>query len=47
LKRHGTTIKRDGREYFLTLHPAAAIRFQRFKKILEEDFKRLAKIIRG
>ncbi len=37
----GKFIKKDGREYFITYHPAAGIRFQKFKKILEKDFKKL------
>lgn len=41
IQRHGTRIERDNRTYFLTLHPAAAIRFQKFRKLLEEDFLKL------
>ena len=37
----GKFIKKDGREYFTTYHPAAGIRFQKFKKILEKDFKKI------
>lgn len=37
----GKLIKQDGKEFFVVYHPAAGIRFQKFKKILERDFKRL------
>jgi uracil-DNA glycosylase len=40
---HGKIIEeKDGIKYFLTYHPAAALRFpNKFKKLLQEDFKRL------
>lgn len=38
MKEHGTT-------YFLTIHPAAAIRFFKFRKVIEEDFQKLKKLI--
>ena len=31
------------RKYFISYHPAAGIRFQKFKKILEHDFKNLVR----
>ncbi len=45
LKVHGKVIEKDNREYFLTIHPAAAIRFDKFKKVIKGDFKKLKKII--
>lgn len=45
LKQHGKTIKKEGKTYFLTVHPAAAIRFEKFRKIMLEDFAGLKKII--
>ncbi len=41
MQHHGTIIEQDGRKYFLTLHPAAGIRFVKFKKIIEKDFKKM------
>lgn len=41
LTKHGTTMQENNRTYFLTIHPAAAIRFQKFRKVIEEDFKTL------
>jgi len=43
----GKLVKKDGREYFVTYHPAAGIRFQKFRKILEKDFKKIGETIRG
>lgn len=41
MRGHGKTIEKDGRKYFITLHPAAAVRFDRFQKIIKEDFQKL------
>jgi uracil-DNA glycosylase family 4 len=37
----GKTIKKAGKKYFITYHPAAGIRFSRMRRILEKDFKRI------
>ena len=37
----GKWRKHDGRDYFISYHPAAGIRFQKMKKILVRDFKNL------
>lgn len=42
---HGQIIKRMGRTYFITVHPAAALRFVPFRKLLSEDFTRLKKLV--
>jgi DNA polymerase len=34
----GKLIKKRNREFFITYHPAAGLRFPKFKKILEKDF---------
>jgi DNA polymerase len=39
----GKVIRKNGREYFIVYHPAAGIRFKKFKKILEKDFKKISK----
>lgn len=44
--RHGEIIKDKGRTYFITVHPAAAIRFLKMRKTFEEDFKQLAEIVK-
>jgi len=43
--RHGEVIKKDNRTYFVTFHPAAAIRFPKIKAQMVEDFKKLRKLI--
>lgn len=40
-KSHGTIIERAGRKYFLSYHPAAAIRFQKFKQTFLSDFQKI------
>lgn len=45
MKDHGKTFTQAGRVYFLTLHPAAAVRFVKNRKPLEEDFEKLKKIL--
>lgn len=46
-KEHGHVIEeKDGIKYFLTFHPAAALRFpNKYKPLLQEDFQKLKKII--
>ena len=38
----GKIIKKDGKVYFPTYHPAAGLRFPRIKKILEKDFRHVS-----
>ncbi len=45
VKEHGTIIQESGRKYFITVHPAAALRFTKMKATLLEDFKKLKTII--
>ncbi len=40
----GKLIKKNGKEFFITYHPAAGIRFQKNKKILKRDFKKFSKV---
>jgi len=42
---HGKVIKKDHRRYFPTFHPAAAIRFQKIKNLIIQDFSNLKFII--
>jgi len=37
----GKWMKLDNKEFFITYHPAAGLRFPRIKKILEKDFQLL------
>lgn len=40
-KVHGKVVRKADKTYFITLHPAAAIRFVKFKSLLESDFGKL------
>lgn len=42
---HGTVIKQKNISYFLTYHPAAAVRFVKFLQPLKKDFQKLSKLI--
>jgi DNA polymerase len=46
MRRHGATVRKDGRVYFLTLHPAAAVRLKRNMPIIEGDFAKLKGIVK-
>jgi DNA polymerase len=37
----GKWTKKDKKEFFITYHPAAGLRFPKIKKILKKDFKKL------
>ena len=43
-KRHGEIVKKDGKTYFITFHPAAALRFPQIKKLLLADFKKVVNL---
>lgn len=45
LKEHGKIIKRKGRNYLVTLHPAAVIRFSKYESLIREDFRKLKTLI--
>lgn len=42
---HGTTRDVDGRIYFLTIHPAAALRFPPLKQVFLQDFQILKDLL--
>lgn len=48
VKEHGKVIEeKDGIRYFLTYHPAAALRFpNKFKAFMQQDFEEVKKLIR-
>jgi uracil-DNA glycosylase len=45
-KQHGTTVRKDGRTYFITFHPAYAIRFTEGKRLFLKDFAKLKRLIK-
>lgn len=42
---HGQSTNEDGRIYFFMYHPAAAIRFTKFRKTFEADFQLLNQLL--
>lgn len=38
---HGRFYEGDGHTYFMTYHPAAALRFPKLKEVMKQDFKAL------
>ncbi len=44
-KSHGTFLEQNGKTYFFSYHPAAAIRFVKFKKVFLDDFQKLKKYV--
>lgn len=42
---HGTTLKKDGKTYFFSYHPAAALRFTKFRESFVTDFKKIKKLL--
>lgn len=45
LKDHGKIFEKDNRRFMATIHPAAVLRFPKFREILVSDFQKLKKII--
>lgn len=45
VSEHGRIIKKDKKTYFLTLHPSAALRSPKFRKIFLNDFNKLKLLI--
>jgi DNA polymerase len=43
----GRWVKKDNKEYFITYHPAAGMRFPKIKKILEKDFKKIGELLKA
>ncbi len=46
MKSHGSVVRKDGIMYFITLHPAAAVRIKRNMPIIEDDFRKLKVLVR-
>lgn len=45
VKEHGKIIEENDRKYFITVHPAAALRFLKMKQTLLEDFEKLRTVV--
>lgn len=39
LQEHGTIVRSEARTYVITLHPAAVIRFPKYKRLMDADFR--------
>ncbi len=46
MKEHGKIIDADSVQYIVTIHPAAVIRFPKYRSIIEEDFKKLTSLLK-
>jgi len=44
-KWHGKVVVRDGKKYFVTYHPAAAMRFPAVRKAMVKDFEKLGDML--
>jgi uracil-DNA glycosylase family 4 len=42
---HGKVIERNGKKYFITVHPAAGLRFPPLRETFEEDFQKLREVL--
>lgn len=47
LSAHGTLIERDGRKYLITLHPAAILRFPKYRPLFASDFEKVKELLAG
>ena len=45
-KKHGTCMKNGKVVYFLSLHPAAAVRLKKNVPVMEKDFKKLKELVK-
>jgi DNA polymerase len=45
-KEHGRIVRKDGRKYFITFHPAYAMRFPEGKKQFMRDFRKLKRLMK-
>jgi len=46
MQLHGTVVRKDGCVYFLTLHPAAAVRLKKNVPVIEKDFVKLKGLVK-
>ncbi len=45
LEEHGKIIKKDGWKCLITIHPAAVLRFPKYKPIMVADFQKLSSLV--
>jgi len=44
-RMHGKVVRKNEKIYFISYHPAAAIRFAKLRQVFVRDFKRLKKLL--
>ncbi|MBI2582596.1 uracil-DNA glycosylase, partial [Candidatus Woesearchaeota archaeon] len=44
-KLHGKVIEKGNQKYFVTYHPSAALRYPGNRKKMEDDFRKLKKLL--
>jgi uracil-DNA glycosylase len=44
-KKHGEIMEKNGKKYFISFHPAAAIRFAKYRSVFAKDFKKLKNLL--
>lgn len=44
-KLHGQIVEKLGKKYFMTFHPAAALRYPPNRQLLKDDFVKLKKVV--
>lgn len=47
MQTHGSFVEKGGRLYYITLHPAAAVRIKKNLPVLEADFRKLKDTVTG
>jgi DNA polymerase len=47
MSEHGKVIERDGKKYFITIHPAAGLRYPPMQETFQEDFQKLREVLAG
>jgi uracil-DNA glycosylase len=45
-REHGKVIKKEGKAYWITFHPAAAMRFPKLREAFQNDFKGLKRFMK-
>lgn len=47
VKMHGTLLDEKSKKYFITFHPSAALRFEKYRILIKKDFYKLKRVIRS
>jgi uracil-DNA glycosylase len=44
-QEHGKVIRKEGKDYLITFHPAAAMRFPKIRQAFNDDFENLKRLV--